>query len=70
MIRDKEVLDHIVQTVRQFVTDQLIPKEDWVAENDRLPEDIIDQMRELGLFGLTIPEAYGGLGLTDRKSVV
>ena len=38
MIRDKEVLDHIVQTVRQFVNNQLIPKEDWVAENDRLPE--------------------------------
>lgn len=70
MIRDKEVLDHIVQTVRQFVTDQLIPKEDWVAENDRLPEDIIDQMRELGLFGLTIPEAYGGLGLTMEEEVI
>ncbi|SJN39826.1 acyl-CoA dehydrogenase family protein [Psychrobacter sp. JB385] len=70
MIRDKEVLDHIVQTVRQFVTDQLIPKEDWVAENDRLPEDIIEQMRELGLFGLTIPEAYGGLGLTMEEEVI
>ncbi len=70
MIRDKEVLDHIVQTVRQFVTNQLIPKEDWVAENDRLPEDIISQMRELGLFGLTIPEAYGGLGLTMEEEVI
>ncbi len=70
MIRDKEVLDHIVQTVRQFVNDQLVPKEDWVAENDRLPEDIISQMRELGLFGLTIPEAYGGLGLTMEEEVI
>lgn len=70
MIRDKEVLDHIVQTVRQFVNNQLIPKEDWVAENDRLPEDIISQMRELGLFGLTIPEAYGGLGLTMEEEVI
>ncbi|WP_367109187.1 acyl-CoA dehydrogenase family protein [uncultured Psychrobacter sp.] len=70
MIRDKEVLDHIVNTVRQFVNNQLIPKEDWVAENDRLPEDIISQMRELGLFGLTIPEEYGGLGLTMEEEVI
>lgn len=70
MIRDKEVLDHIVNTVRQFVNNQLIPKEDWVAENDRLPEDIINQMRELGLFGLTIPEEYGGLGLTMEEEVI
>ena len=69
MIRDKEVLDHIVQTVRQFVNNQLIPKEDWVAENDRLPEEIISQMRELGLFGLTIPEEYGGLGVTMEEDV-
>lgn len=69
MIRDKEVLDHIVQTIRQFVNNQLIPKEDWVAENDRLPEDIISQMRELGLFGLTIPEEYGGLGVTMEEEV-
>ncbi|WP_352310131.1 acyl-CoA dehydrogenase family protein [Psychrobacter sp. W2-37-MNA-CIBAN-0211] len=69
MIRDKEVLDHIVQTIRQFVDNQLIPKEDWVAENDRLPEEIISQMRELGLFGLTIPEEYGGLGVTMEEEV-
>lgn len=69
MIRDKEVLAHITQTIRNFVNDQLIPKEEWVAENDRLPENIISQMRELGLFGLTIPEAYGGLGLTMEEEV-
>lgn len=69
MIRDKDVLEHITQTIRSFVNGQLIPREDWVAENDRLPEDIIAQMRELGLFGLTIPEAYGGLGLTMEEEV-
>ena len=69
MIRDKDVLEHITQTIRSFVNDQLIPREDWVAENDRLPEDIIAQMRELGLFGLTSPEAYGGLGLTMEEEV-
>ena len=69
MIRDKETLDHITQTIRNFVNDQLIPMEHWVAEHDRLPEEIIEQMRELGLFGLTIPEEYGGLGVTMEEEV-
>ena len=69
MIRDRETLNQITETIRQFVSNQLIPMEHWVAENDRLPEDIINQMRELGLFGLTIPEAYGGLGVTMEEEV-
>lgn len=69
MIRDRETLNQITETIRQFVSNQLIPMEHWVAENDRLPEDIISQMRELGLFGLTIPEAYGGLGVTMEEEV-
>lgn len=69
MIRDKDVLNQITETIRQFVSNQLVPMEHWVAENDRLPEDIISQMRELGLFGLTIPEAYGGLGVTMEEEV-
>jgi len=69
MIRDKDVLNQITDTIRQFVNNQLIPMEHWVAENDRLPDDIISQMRELGLFGLTIPEAYGGLGVTMEEEV-
>lgn len=69
MIRDRETLNQITETIRQFVSNQLIPMEHWVAENDRLPDDIIDQMRELGLFGLTIPEAYGGLGVTMEEEV-
>ncbi len=69
MIRDKDVLDQITDTIRQFVNNQLIPMEHWVAENDHLPDDIINQMRELGLFGLTIPEEYGGLGVTMEEEV-
>lgn len=69
MIRDRETLNQITETIRQFVSNKLIPMEHWVAENDRLPEDIISQMRELGLFGLTIPEAYGGLGVTMEEEV-
>ncbi|AAZ19023.1 acyl-CoA dehydrogenase [Psychrobacter arcticus 273-4] len=69
MIRDKDILNQITDTIRQFVNNQLIPMEHWVAENDRLPDDIINQMRELGLFGLTIPEEYGGLGVTMEEEV-
>jgi acyl-CoA dehydrogenase len=47
-----------------------VPLERQVAEQDRIPEQIIDEMRSLGLFGLTIPEEYGGLGLTMEEEVL
>ena len=43
---------------------RLIPAEDIVEETNEVPADIIQEMRELGLFGLTVPESYGGIGLT------
>lgn len=51
-------------TVRRFVEERLIPNEDRVEEDDAVPPEIIEQMRDMGLFGLTIPEEYGGIGLT------
>lgn len=69
MIRDKDVLKHMLNTIRQFVNEELRPKEDWVAENDALPPEVVEQMREMGLFGLTIPEAYGGMGMTMEEEV-
>ena len=55
--------------LRQFVEGVLIPRETEVAETDEIPADIVQQMRELGLFGLTIPEEYEGLGLTMEEEV-
>nr|WP_210428671.1 acyl-CoA dehydrogenase family protein [Novosphingobium sp. SG707] len=51
-------------TVRRFVDERLIPAEDAVEEADAVPAEIIDQMREMGLFGISVPEEFGGLGCT------
>jgi acyl-CoA dehydrogenase len=50
--------------VRRFVREELLPAEQQVEEEDEIPEGIIDQLKALGLFGMTIPEEYGGLGLS------
>jgi acyl-CoA dehydrogenase len=61
---DAETFDLLRTTVRRFVQERLIPAEDRVEEEDAVPEEIVAEMRELGLFGLSIPTGYGGLGLT------
>lgn len=70
MVRDQETLNLLLDTISRFVRDELIPVEHEVAETDQIPTQIIDQMRELGLFGLCIPEQYGGLGLTMEEEVM
>jgi acyl-CoA dehydrogenase len=67
MIRDPEQLRALVDSVDRFVRDRLLPAEPVVEETDDIPADIIQDMRELGLFGLTVPEEYGGLGLTTEE---
>jgi alkylation response protein AidB-like acyl-CoA dehydrogenase len=52
----------ILATVRQFVDKEIIPNAQELEHSDTYPQAIVDQMREIGLFGLMIPEAYGGLG--------
>lgn len=69
MIRDPETLNILTDTLSQFVDEVLIPREQEVAETDAIPQDVIDQMKELGMFGLTIPEEYDGLGLTMEEEV-
>jgi alkylation response protein AidB-like acyl-CoA dehydrogenase len=53
----------IIEMVRQFVDEQIIPKAEHYDAADEFPEPIVEQMKELGLFGVTIPEEYGGMGL-------
>jgi len=53
----------ILEMVRQFVDEQIIPNAEHYDANDEYPEPIVEQLKELGLFGITIPEEYGGLGL-------
>ena len=53
----------MTEMVRQFADEQIIPNAEHYDHEDEFPEPIVEQMKELGLFGVTIPEEYGGLGL-------
>lgn len=70
MIRESELLQVLLDTIARFVRERLVPIEQLVAEQDSIPDAIVDEMRDLGLFGLTIPEEYGGLGLTMEEEVL
>src|SRR5215213_4312532 len=70
MIRDPETFKLLIETIERFVRERLIPREQEVADTDSIPADIVEDMRRMGLFGLTIPEQYGGLGLTMEEEVL
>jgi acyl-CoA dehydrogenase len=71
MIRDQEMMNAFLDTVSRFVRERLVPNEHIVAETDEIPDDIVAEMKAMGMFGLTIPEQYGGLGLTmEEESLV
>lgn len=70
MIRDQETINQLVDLIERFVRDRLVPAENEMAESGKLPDDILQEMKELGLFGLTIPEEYGGLGLTMEEEIL
>jgi len=53
----------LLREISRFVKEHLVPCERRVEEQDRMPEELLARMRELGLFGMTIPSEYGGLGL-------
>ncbi|XSC47479.1 acyl-CoA dehydrogenase family protein [Bradyrhizobium sp. RDT10] len=57
------------ETLSRFVKDRLIPREKEINGLDRPPDDLISEVRNLGLFGLTYPEQYGGLGLNTTQEV-
>ena len=71
MIRDPDTLQALLDSVRKFVKERLVPAEQLVADTDEIPADIVADMKSMGLFGLTVPESYGGLGLTmEEESLV
>ncbi len=69
MALDTETLNLLLDAVRRFVHERLIPAEDELAESGQVPPDIVNEMRELGLFGLSISPDHGGLGLTMEEEV-
>lgn len=66
---DQDTFAQLLDTVERFVRERLRPREDEVALADAMPADIVAEMRDLGLFGLAIPEEYGGLGLNLSEEV-
>ena len=63
MALDPDTFDALIDTVRRFVADRLRPLEAQVEADDAIPANVVREMRDLGLFGLSIAEDYGGLGL-------
>ena len=69
MSLDPETFEQLLDTVRRFVIERLVPREAEVAANDAIPAELVEEMRALGLFGLAIPEDYGGIGLNVEEEV-
>ena len=67
MALDAETRDQLISSVRRFVDERLRPIEDEVSESDKVPDEIVEEMKELGLFGISVPVEYGGLGLTMEE---
>ena len=64
MALDLETRQQLIDTVRRFVSERLRPLEAKVSEDDAMPPELVNEMKELGLFGLSIPAEYGGLDLS------
>ncbi|NYI23623.1 acyl-CoA dehydrogenase [Sphingobium indicum] len=69
MAMDPELLAQLVDSVRRYTREKLVPIEEKVADEDRVPDEVIQDFRDMGLFGLTTPERYGGLGLASSEEI-
>lgn len=69
MALDPDIFDALIEGVRRFVEERLRPREAEIAERDEIPDELIEEMKALGLFGLSIPEQYGGLGLSTTEEL-
>ncbi|WP_419523489.1 acyl-CoA dehydrogenase family protein [Lentibacter algarum] len=67
---DPDTRDQLIETIARFVDERLITREAEVADSDSMPEDVVEEMRDMGLFGLSIPEEFGGLGLSTEEEVL
>ncbi|MDB5692159.1 MAG: acyl-CoA dehydrogenase [Alphaproteobacteria bacterium] len=69
MALDPDTFEALLDTVRRYVAERLRPLEAQVAEDDEVPDAVVREMRDMGLFGLSIPEEHGGLGLSMGEEV-
>lgn len=70
MVRDEAAFGQFLDAVRKFVREKAIPREAEVEQRDEVPADLVQIMRDGGFFGWSIPEAYGGAGLTTEELVL
>jgi acyl-CoA dehydrogenase len=61
---DRDDFESLRNGLRRYVRERLVPLENKITEEDRIPDEVVGEMREMGLFGLSTPTEYGGLGLT------
>ena len=69
MALDTDTLSQFLDALDRFVKERLIPYEDRVADEDVIPPMLVDEIRTMGLFGMSIPEDFGGLGLSMIEEV-
>ena len=67
MIRDRQKMNEHLNRIRTFVRDVAIPNEDRVELEDHIPQDVVHKLKELGSFGWSIPEEFGGAGMTSEE---
>jgi acyl-CoA dehydrogenase len=70
MALDAESFDILLSTIQRFVLERLVPAEDYLEEHDAVPDDIVEDMKQMGLFGLTVPEEFDGIGLSVSQEVL
>ncbi len=66
---DPEIFDAFIDQLKRYVRERLIPAEADVIAHDRIPDDILQEMRDMGLFGITIPEEFGGAGMNVSQYI-
>ncbi|WP_249171781.1 acyl-CoA dehydrogenase family protein [Erythrobacter sp. JK5] len=64
---DPDTFEQFAEQLERYVKERLIPAEPEVIENDAVPADIVQEMRDMGLFGISVPEEYGGAGLNTSQ---
>jgi acyl-CoA dehydrogenase len=69
MALDQESFDLLLPTLQRFIKERLVPAESYLEEHDDVPADIVEDMKEMGLFGLSIPETFGGIGLSMSQEI-
>ena len=66
---DTDVFEQFIEQLQRYVRERLIPAEKEILETETIPEAIVSEMRDMGLFGLTMPEEYGGAGMNIHQYI-